>query len=390
MNLWPSFVCLFISILSASAHAQDWSLNAVSILLPNTATLLTAPEFSAYRGGYFEPSFVSEMGRFNLHSVSEGSYAPMDLLTLVGVRIDPCFRDHFFESCRPQLRAIWQVPTRSRLPTGVTQAKFHDGAVHTFHEYSPSEWNEILRAWTELNRPYARELADLPLQVHPVLAREGLQGAYGRRLSGILKQALRPATQVRTAFTILISVNFAWKMQIFDIQRGVFAQRTFPRSQFAPGTNDAFDNFGGMDSFKGFGNFFTDQDLDGEHYFRFVKDSTLPAWLKADESARLLNTMARVQNPGHHLPGTQDCLTCHLSQSATLMLENNLRKAGLFVPAPKDAYPRSAGLELTSRSVSNPNNLRMFGYIEGEPSIQSRVIFESNEVARLLSRISPL
>lgn len=390
MNLWARILAIALSITTLSAQAQDWSLNAVSVLLPNTSTLITAPEFSAYRGGYFEPSFVPEMERFNLHSVSEATMAPMELLTLVGVRIDPCFRDLFFETCRPQLRAIWQVPTRSRLPGGETRVKFHDGAVHTFHEYSPTEWQAIVRAWTALNRPYASELAGLPLQVHPVLAREGLQGAYGRGLTRILKSALRPSTLVRTAFTILIGVNFAWKMQIFDVNQGAFTQRTFPRGTFPRGTNDAFDNFGGMDSFKGFGNFFAEMDQDGEHYFRFIKDSKKPEWLEANESARLLNTMARVQNPGFHLPGTQDCLSCHLSQSATLMLENNLQRAGLLIPPSKDAYPRKAEHVLPNRSVANPNNLRMFGYFEGEPSVQSRVIFESNEVARILDLVSSL
>ena len=102
-------------------------------------------------------------------------HAPLDGVRVVAARVDPCFAATPGE-CRKQLRLVAQ-PFH---PTG-SPPRVIDATVHLFYDLSDSQFTDLVAGLRALKQRAGAMTACQPLQVHPVMVKEGLGGEYAAR-----------------------------------------------------------------------------------------------------------------------------------------------------------------------------------------------------------------
>lgn len=172
------FACLAI-LLSMPLQAEGWSMNDATIVypLPQSAAELNqllAPH-DVGRGGALLP--LKYWQRIPPINQGEGSARTYRNLRVVAVRLDPCFK--YRGDCLPQVRMVWQPIDRadygSASPFGL-EAK--DASVHTFHTMDAEVFRRFLEDYEQLLGAAARNVGQVPLQVHPVIREQGLGGSF--------------------------------------------------------------------------------------------------------------------------------------------------------------------------------------------------------------------
>jgi hypothetical protein len=388
MKTFPSWLVVslgFLTTLSAlGADENKLDLNAVSILFP-APTRETLTVYPSAKDQTLLPEKIFEQAKLSAVSEAE-SDAEVSRLTLIGLRIDPCFRETFVQSCMHQIRAVWQVPYFEGSKTN-----FKDGALHTFYKLNDAEWDSFLSKWKNLWKPYEKDLRKKALQVNPILSRNGLNQPFFAQMKTTVLPYIRADNLMRMAVSLvyfkpLDQIERGWKFSIFDVIDGNVEVKSIPTMSVGL-RHLAFDNYGNDREFDAKGTINRLGDTPAtDRIHRYVFDSQEPRHFSRDESVALFRSMTRLQNPSFHAPGTTDCISCHVAASARSIL------AGQLTPETKRAgqsgniyqNPRY-NLKSVTPIVNASKDVRMFGYFRGVPSINPRVIFESAEVADALN-----
>lgn len=191
----------------SSRHA--WTANEVSMLLPLPEA---SQQGAAIRLSYFMDESLYKQavaGRIAPPHPIPDEFGAMHLL---GVRIDPCFRDTFESICEPQIRMIWQP-----LETQGGQITTVDAALHTFHPLSAKQLNVFLDDLWRLNSPHRKTFDKSPdLGVHPVLAKEGYQSKYASDLKDLLSKTVGGKKPSRVTAMTLHAFDSAWEFFAVD------------------------------------------------------------------------------------------------------------------------------------------------------------------------------
>lgn len=394
---------LFVAVVFASslANAGEWTTNELSILLPlprvsdlssaiPLKAAITLEQMGLAAGQTVsaqQPDAPKMMSGFNGKKIAATDF---ESTYLVGIRIDPCFKETFADVCRKQMRLVWQ-------PLAIEGGRIEavDGAIHTFHDLSDKNFDAVLEQMKRLNSEYKiifQENSDL--QVHPVLKKAGYQSQYYKRLSALLRATLKHSHLTRIALMELHAMGEFW--DFFAVDFGRDGAVTKVRIPDFPTTTVEFSNifqrpeeaiaehmrFGsaqddfvklrqslkGRFAFKGVfgpggGDKFsaTDPRVAASPTFfnspiiRFLKDSE--QFPKSDFSA-LKAKVDEVNNPNRHLPGTIDCVSCHTTQTITSFFK---------------------GDSLQAKSI------RAFGYFKDTPSISQRTKNETDMIVRALN-----
>jgi hypothetical protein len=206
--------------------------NDVSFLIPlpapgHEATLLALSDSDGR--GVLLPRALYD----GLPVLVEGT-APAELyarLRVVGIRVDPCFPGSTppaAPSCLKQLRLVAQP-----LHVGGEDADFQtvseDATVHLFNGLSDADFDEVHRGLWSL-KALAGELTDgRPLGVHPVLEREGLEGAYGSALRSLVLRHCGAQNLTRVAFMSVATQGSLWRFGAFDVENGALVAAQIPR-----------------------------------------------------------------------------------------------------------------------------------------------------------------
>lgn len=409
---------------SALSAGLPWSLNDVTILypLPSQTSLGSAvsssptadsptPEMipfvdSSYGSKHLEigDSLIAALGSTGQTPLLD-VYQLQQLYRVVGVRFDPCFRDHFTDSCQRQIRLSWQPIVQY---SGKWMAL--DATIHTFYTLSNRDWQAMLAELDVLRSRYARLTENQPLQPHPALVREGLRGPFAtglrkllskyanwERLSRVAKAISNPKSPNNGAPGIL----WEFAMAVSD-GHGALSQAAIPNvSSSIYGQGNAFEVIGNMSR-------------DGKSFIPVVLSSTgnqpVASTLNAgvENILPLINGNLDPKNPSHqqalallyqsslrilqptlHLPGTTDCVSCHMASSAGSWLARNLpqnTRAPIEQSVIKTWGLGRHNLKNVSPASADTRSIRGLGYVGNFPSISARVIFESAVVADALSR----
>jgi hypothetical protein len=305
-----------------------------------------------------------------------------DALRVVAVRVDPCFRhDWGGVPCQPQLRLVLQAIA----PDGT---RAFDGALHALYNLDEATFATLateLRALTAA----APEQADpaLALGVSPALRAQGVDGVYGQHLRALVRRYAREETLARLTFMTRTEARAGqW-------QFGGRAVRPFPETGFDPaGPLDIRALTAGSPTPVVLQTVTSESGPSGYHYAidpSFADGIGAPAAnaaevaaLPADRRGETYAWTLRQTNPNNTTPDSTDCASCHLAERARDHLEARFPE----LVDPGDAAERPA---FTAGALSNPDNLRAFGYFDATPVVVLRTARESKLTLELFALLYP-
>jgi hypothetical protein len=288
------------------------------------------------------------------------------ILRVVAIRIDPCFKMH--RACQKQLRLIWQP---------IRQGRAIDASVHTFYELSDAEFASLVGNLRQLKQQHEVPMGGRPLGIHPVMAAQGLQGAFWQDLKSIVLSYAGARNLIRMTFMTLRSPGNRWDFGGFDFAGELASALQIPRTA---GTLQTIQNFSP-----------TAAEFKGELLPRPQPESPLNDLLTESEILRglmpaktaksALDELERIENPRLTTPADIDCVSCHAAQPAKHWLWRNYDLQAWASPF---RFVSEMNLHNENGDASNTRLLRAFGYVRHRPLISQRVINESAEVAQQL------
>ncbi len=360
----------------SNTSTRGLSMNEVSILFPLPATtadrdvLLSASASGV--GGPLVPRALYDRATPLLTALMpDEAYLR---LRAVSARIDPCPQRITDQTCAPELRLVFQ-PVSGDGPTTTTE----DAALHAVYTLPTDELAALLAAVRGLG---AREpeLRSGPgaLGVHPVMAREGLQGPYAQGLRALLLGAAGEGRLRRLTFMQLSGRANIWIFGGFD--RNGDGSFSPTRIASVAGETQRITH-----------NVFTDDlqitvtpsVLDGDD-FSLLYDSNVSRAAPVQDRDAALSAALRVENPLRHDADSVDCARCHVAFVARRWTERVLRHDTSQDP---DRFT-APGYDLTAPEVITPptslRNFRAFGWLGREPAISQRTV---NETAIVLEEL---
>jgi hypothetical protein len=119
---------------------------------------------------------------------------------------------------------------------------------------------------------------------------------------------------------------------------------------------------------------------------RFIADSVSFRKNMTEKDVKaLIGTMYGYENPQKHNPGTLDCVSCHVANSATQWGEVNFPQWDWNADFQAPRYRGAGNLSNITRGPLRTNQLRAFGYFQSQPAISQRVINETAAALQILS-----
>lgn len=179
---------------------------------------------------------------------------------------------------------------------------------------------------------------------------------------------------VRVTAMNVMSGEMMWIFQGFDVSAGqttvIKVARTANRT--AQGVivsgSTASEFSGGMNPPPA-------QDLD---FAALVRDSIGAQKRFSEEQIKtIIGKAFDYENPTKHNPGTLDCASCHLANSARQWGEVNFKAWDWQKEFSNVAYQSSWNLTNVNPGPLRTNRLRAFGYFTNQPAISQRVINET-------------
>jgi hypothetical protein len=308
-----------------------------------------------------------------------------DDMRAVGFRLDPCFANIGpvvnESSCLNQIRVIFQsLSVSSGSVTAV------DGAVHVFYSLTRAQFtaavNEVIAA-RQASDPTSSDLG--PLAIHPLVAKQGLNGAMAKALNAIVLKYANSANIVRLTTFLAGNLDTVWNFSGVDVSSG----STTPMDIASlPGstTNETF--------FLGFGAL-----LSGGTYMPTTTSSDNMQLLANSTNAMAASTTAqqaaytaalKVQNPNFDSPNTIDCASCHTAQFAQVHVGEGM--LGMSASGNSNVFQPNAtfvsaadAAQTTPITSSTPFNVHAFSYSGQNAMINQRVI---NETANLVAYVN--
>ena len=300
-------------------------------------------------------------------------------LRIVAVRLDPCFANVGpvvdDSKCDNQLRVIFQDLSYK---SGSTSAM--DGAVHAFYSLSRAELTKTLQEIIALRIASGQTTSMGALKPHPLLVTQGLDGAFGIGLQKIILSHAGMSNLMR--FTHFASRNLAtaWDFVGFDVKNGATSPMVIPTLSGKTTAVSFFAGFGAPIS----GGFTPETTSKDDVAVLVNVDNATKATAKARQAA--FDASLRIDNPGFHSPNTMDCASCHVAESArVLMGVGKFEMSAVGNPNAFAADPKFVSATST-KSTAGPAkqkqgfNVHMLSYKFDSLSIGQRVINETASV----------
>lgn len=374
------------SDLSQLDHSMDLGLNDVSILFPldllpglgDRLPLITdQPEPNRFAPS--QPALPLDGEAFVPPAIKpfvEGEHLKdFTSLRVTALRIDPCANILGLvdlKSCVPQIRLIWQTLNLD----GPHFRGTADTGLHAVYRLDPADIKAIIVTLRALHAAAPLDKRKLPLQSHPVIAAEALDGPYLAGVLGLIHRYVRASRLTHFAFMRRLNETFpSWDMAQFSWSDATVTPQLIPTT-----SPEAF-----VQRFKA-----NTPVLSVNPPSRTapkLSPIVLPPGVShplSAEERRLqpLQSALAIENPNLHNPLNIDCGSCHRT-AALYGQRESAQKEGRLLATP-EAY-RSARWPLQASVSLDPFSLHMFSFFLAKPEITPRVV---NETAHVLDFIA--
>jgi|LNFM01.1.fsa_nt_gb hypothetical protein len=359
-------------------------LNDVSIVLPLPTTLaernvgmLTASS-AGLRGALLPRATYDAIdSEFSLSGVTE--YAD---LRVVALRIDPCFAQLTpaldGSGCEAQLRLVLQaIPGAPGGPSETYSAI--DSGIHTFYRLTRAELYELKDAIVALRLASSTGEALGPLAPHPIVVRQGLDGAFSTGLRALVLRVAGGANLTRVA--AMKEGPTGWEFSMFDIARAEPAQISLRTIATLPAGTTSQE--GAPLVINPLGVEFRPAPT-GPDTFNRLADSSIADGLDPEARRAEFDALMRVENPHASTPDSAACANCHF----TMLVKKRIAEPrfGLFDSSSPDAYVppadvvAPADLQATLSNDPFDFNVHAFSYNGNLLAIAQRTVNESAAV----------
>jgi hypothetical protein len=279
-----------------------------------------------------------------------------------------------------QLRLVVQPVHAGDADVGFAETT-DDATLHLFYEVDDAAFDEVRGGLMGLKARAGAATVGRPLDVHPVMAQEGLGGPYAAQLKALLLRHCGVDRLTRVAFMSVATGGRAWRFGAFDVVQGALQATEIPRLKGLTAQN--VQELGSAD----FRNGALIPAPSGDHLDVLLSDSTMRL---ADERTlrRALTSALRIEHPARESPKTIDCASCHVASRARRHAETyrNVDTSGWA-----DAFAASPRFDLRRVDAvgDEPVALRAFGYFGDRSALSQRTINESAAIAEALSAVGP-
>jgi hypothetical protein len=365
-------------------YTGDVGTNDVSILYPMPAAGESAafvrPTDSGTHGELLPKAlFDAVLGNHpSLERTNSSHPSGYSELALISLRLDPCSARKGKGTCTSEVRAVFQAVYEKNADDLVNEPgaghAAQDGALHVMYELGEAELVVMMKQILTLRKAQG-DLTSARLEVHPILAKQGLGGAFATGLRDIL---LEHVGGDRVARITMFDHNFnpdsdGWMFEIFDRVGGAMQRAKIPtldrEMSIVAGTSAVQGPF----SVTGIFGFALDTKIDR---VQPLVEQERPAKGSPEVTTVLEPAFAaalRVQNPKLHDAETTDCANCHLAEGA---FRHGKADYGFDTA---DAFTAAGGTAYLDERVS-ATNLHAFGYLGRKVSIMQRTANESTVV----------
>lgn len=379
----PMHAALFLAILLGMMPAQantTWGMNDVTIVYPlphypHETSHLISPETMGLGGTLLPEKYFRKLPAINQ---GESRHTTYGNLRVVAVRIDPCFS--FKGECLRQVRLVWQPISKSFYGSstrfGLLKAK--DAAVHSLHTLDPTSFNALLDDYSSLRENDGVDLSNEPLQVHPILSEQGLDGSYAQGLKELLTKHIGERNLWRvTAMSTFVGGD-QWTFQGFNVREDGTQDIVIPCTQGASQQRFSISSMTQVDFSNGQ---LTPVPLGNDNLQALLRNSRFLPSQSSPLLKELAVSVARIENPNIHTPETMDCVSCHTAQTVGSVLFNRMPALKHDPRHVEASFSSSSPLLNTGSHQGNPKILRALGYFERHLILSRRVI---NETARVV------
>jgi hypothetical protein len=332
--------CFSVQCSSSDEETNDIAASDVSFLIG----MLSVQDFRAQtiggHGSLLPRVYFDELEGLTRIDEPDVIYKNLDV---VGVRIDPCFRENMkAEQCDSQIRFVFQPVIGEE-----SDVEARDASVHAFYEVPLSELHSLSAALTKLRLSIQGStlIGEHPLPNEAVMLLLPHVGAS--RLS-------------RLTFVSVHASEQAWSFGGFDVIDGELHQQELVG---VDGHEQHLTSLGGVDTLDAT---ILPEPMIETEAMQFMERYLREAMSNAEMSSAH-DGLSRILNPESHDSGTVDCASCHMATTTAYFVDGRL---GLSIP---DVY-------------SNTQNQRMFGFFGTEASISPRVTAETRAIVASLNR----
>jgi hypothetical protein len=369
---------------SAASGAQ---MNDMTIVVPLAKTQAEADGFLAATtpgiGGallsktLYTKQFPDPTGSGGVGSDVQMTYAN---LRVVAIRFDPCFAQigpiTDVSKCDNQIRLVFQS-----VSFDANGGSAIDGAVHAFYRLDHEDLISAVREVIALRKAQGQTKTMGPLAPHPLLVKQGVDGAFAQGLAQIVLKYCGSTNLIRFTHFQSSNLQTVWGFSGFDIASGKATPMVIPS---LPTNTISVSFFAGFAAPIAGG--FTPETKSTDDVAVLANITNAKAATKTVAQAAFDATL-RIENPGMHSPNTIDCASCHVAQSARDLIGEDILdisetgNSNAFKADPKWVSARSMK-ETTSPRTQSGLNVHMLSYKFGDLMIGQRVI---NETANLVA-----
>lgn len=324
------------------------SVNDVSWLLPVSNALPPLSDF------------------FTSAQLAASQYQAVATPRVVSVRIDPCF-PAAAGVCQRQVRLVAQAIDADTL-------EVEDSALHLFFVFDEAAWSDVRRDVYDLARQSGSRTMGAALGVHPVLAQEGVSGAWGTAMRSFLTRHCTPARLHEVA---VMNANVDWRFFRFSVMGGVLTRIAT--------TGTGIFSLLPMDEVRlqrqGYGQPGQGAEVEPEGVVNADGGvvTTVLERLAAQRNVQgdFREAIERIENPLETPTPLVDCGICH---RATQVRVDHEQRRGLSRRPGRFGQPATTA---STPSLSR-NNFHAFSYLGDQPSIIDRTVYESVQAANSL------
>jgi hypothetical protein len=297
-------------------------------------------------------------------------------LRVVAARFEPCrgsFAAATDPSCVNQLRLVFQVLRPGGGSVGSSGAiGANDGAVLAFYKLTRPELLALARDLATLRDQHGGIAGNAPLGVHPLLAKDGVGGAYAKALQAKLLEHAGAERLTRiTFFRRTRAREPLWEFGAFDVEGGKATRR--PIATLA----------GDHQTLEGAGPRMVIDPQTSSPDNPDVLLTLFGAPRAPTEAERAAyGAVLRIENPAKHTPETMACAECHAAQRMRAAAE---RMFGL-----RANEPASDTLDLTVISATtriDNENFHATSYLGTNLAVTTRTANDTTAVLAAMNNL---
>lgn len=394
------------------------TMNDVSILFPLPSTAadinnLLAPSAIGAQGTLFPSALYASIGPITgttddpLPDVPEnhGRYTAYDALRVVAMRIDPCFAsldpDPDGGGCTAQIRLVFQEVAVSQFGDAGAPLAF-DSALHAFYDLSRTQFLTLAQALVDLRA--GNEDGDVlgPLAPHPIMVRQGLDGAMSQGVQRLILEYAGEQNLVRAAEAS--GNNFgpgsigSWLLSAFDVDGSPQVAIPMPIPTLTSTADSGSVVTQSIDGANSLANFFPTT-TSADNYASlwqiaqaYLEGADAGGYSASDHQAPL-DALVRVENPKDNSADTIDCASCHMATDTEqvvampLLSFDDTTSPLAFQPDGIHVTPSDMTVVFSPDDAPFGLNLHVFSYVETSPAISRRVVNETAAVVEYLNNL---